>query len=598
MVKINKKIFLMLTLLLMGIFLINLAFAATEVSYCCEKTKSGAWCQNSPQTECDPGFRSTPASCEATSFCKKGFCYDSQEGTCDENTPEKTCEISGGVWQEDKGETPKQCQLGCCLIGDQAAFVTQVSCKKLSSVYGLKADFRSNVNDEFSCIALAQTSEEGACVLDDGVEKSCKRTTKADCDKLKGAGGGNGTAVTFHNGFLCTAEELGTDCAATEKTTCVPNKDEVYFVDTCGNIANIYDASKIKDKNYWKDIKSKEEVCNPNSANANSKSCGNCNYLGGSICQSYKVGLDKTAPQYGDYICRDLSCSFKGQTYQHGETWCADTDSNQIGSTYYRYICFNGEVTVDACDQFRNKVCIQDEVNGFKSAACRENKWQDCYSQKDKQACENQDARDCKWIVSQTPLTLDESGGFFSKVSSGAKNVVGEINKVNPLADDSNNNKKSDKGVGACVPQNPPGLAFWQPGDAQQICSLGNAKCLVTYETTSLGKKQCVKNCECLTDAWAQSMNNVCISLGDCGDKTNWVGSEGYTKGYKIGKKKVKDASSSGSSSSGSTAPAAPASATAAPATQFPATNTQGRIQGATGGIISVGEEWTNNITQ
>jgi hypothetical protein len=33
-------------------------------------------------------------------------------------------------------------------------------------------------------------------------------------------------------------------CGKTTNTVCVEGKDEVYFVDSCGNVANIYDASK------------------------------------------------------------------------------------------------------------------------------------------------------------------------------------------------------------------------------------------------------------------------------------------------------------------------------------------------------------------
>ena len=73
--------------------------SAVEVSYCCEKTKDGAWCQNAAQDQCNTAFRKVPTSCEATSYCKLGCCYDSQEGTCDENTPQKVCTDSNGIWE-------------------------------------------------------------------------------------------------------------------------------------------------------------------------------------------------------------------------------------------------------------------------------------------------------------------------------------------------------------------------------------------------------------------------------------------------------------------------------------------------------------------
>ncbi|GAI54227.1 unnamed protein product, partial [marine sediment metagenome] len=55
---------------------------------CCEKLKDkDTWCINTLEKNCDTSFRQTPTSCEATSFCSPGCCYDSQEGLCMENTP-------------------------------------------------------------------------------------------------------------------------------------------------------------------------------------------------------------------------------------------------------------------------------------------------------------------------------------------------------------------------------------------------------------------------------------------------------------------------------------------------------------------------------
>ena len=35
-------------------------------------------------------------------------------------------------------------------------------------------------------------------------------------------------------------------------------------------------------------------------------------------------------------------------------------------------------------------------------------------------------------------------------------------------------------------------------------------------------------NCSCLDSNWKTQMNNVCTSLGDCGEKTNYFGVKGY----------------------------------------------------------------------
>ncbi len=505
--RILKSIFLGIIILFLGVNIIS----AAEISYCCEKTNSGAWCQNAPAQNCDSNYRSVPTSCEATSYCKLGCCYDSQEGTCMENTPQKVCDDSGGVWGESAECEISQCELGCCLIGDQAAFVTQTRCKKLASIYGLNIDFRTDITNEYECIANAFPDVKGACVIEEEFEKNCEFTTRENCLEIESSYGGN-SSVEFHEGYLCSAEELGTNCGPTEKTICIEESDEVYFVDSCGNLANIYDSSKINDKNYWAEIYTKSESCNYDSGNAGSSGCGNCDYYRGSICGEYDRGNDRVRPTYGDNICKDLSCDYKGKSYEHGETWCADssqgnegiseididenknTDSsseNLPGSRYFRMLCYNGEVIVEPCADYRQEVCVESNVNGFQTAACKVNEWQDCIAQTTQKDCQNTDKRDCQWI----------------STSSGTM----------------------------CVPKYSPGFNFWEEGgDAKDICSTGNTQCIVSFEKNKgllgigEGGEECIDNCECLTTVWENQMRNVCNSLGDCGGTANYIGIPGY----------------------------------------------------------------------
>ena len=471
---INKRIFM---LMVFGIFLIGIISGVGEVSYCCEKTIEGAWCQNAGEEKCDNEYRKVPASCEATSYCKLGCCYDSQEGTCMENTPEIVCDSGGGVWESSSDCSIPQCELGCCLIGDQAAFVTQTRCKKLSALYGLETNFRTDITNEISCIASAMPDVKGACIYEEDYAKTCRFLSKKECSELSA-----GNATKFHEGFLCSAEILGTNCGASKKTTCVEGRDEVYFVDTCGNLANIYDASKINSKEYWTNIYEKGESCNPGSSNANSVSCGNCDYYLGSTCKDYKSAGKKAT--YGDNICRDLSCKHDRKNYKHGETWCANSngvDKSLPGSRHFRLVCYNGEVSVEPCADFRQETCIESDIDGFKTAACRVNMWQDCVSQDKKKDCENTDRRDCKWV----------------------KDI--------------------------CVPLYAPGFNFWETeGDAESLCSMANTECVVKYEKKLTGSKKCVENCECLGDSWEDEKNKMCISIGDCGAKTNYLGYQGY----------------------------------------------------------------------
>jgi len=495
--------------------------AQEQVTYCCEKTKSGAWCQNELQENCDPAYSSAPTSCDAFSPCKPGCCYDSSEGTCAENTVRRVCDESNGTWTEspscDPAQVP-QCAKGCCILGNEASLTTLVRCKKLASYYGLGVDFRSNIQSEPECIATAQAADTGACVFEKEFEKTCKFTTRQECKAM------TGNESAFHKDYLCTAEELGTNCAMQDKTTCVEGKDEVYFVDTCGNIANIYDASKVKDKEYWRKVVKKEDSCGATSNNARSTTCGNCNYYLGSMCGSARRGIEPT-PQYGDNICRDLNCynTYNGKDYKHGESWCVydasiGNGTDVVGSRHWKHYCYMGEEKVEPCSDYREQICVQDVITSnetsevFNVAACRANDWRSCIDyntiedkEDAKKKCEENS--DCYW---------------FSVWNPGAGSQPVEV----------------------CLPQYPPGYKFGPNASiggqvSNILCSMADQKVTVTYvkECKFFGlfgsKWKCVGNCEAETEEWTQRMNKWCTSLGDCGAYVNIAGNV-TTDGYDI----------------------------------------------------------------
>lgn len=472
---------------------------------CCEQTNSGAFCQNVPSNECKPGSRQVPTSCESTSYCKVGTCYDSTEGTCLDNTPQLVCNANGGVWSE---EEPPQCSLGCCVLGDQAAYVSLVRCKRLSSYLGLETNYDNSISNELACIEKVQQQEVGACVYEFEFEKTCKFGTRAECNTQTG---GNASLVggTFYANKLCSAEELGTICGPTTKTTCVAGKDGVYFVDSCGNPANIYDSSKIEDQLYWSDVISPSQSCNPSASNALSSSCGNCDYLQGSICRDENSAGKN--PSYGDYICANLNCqnTQNGQSYKHGESWCVYDDAggngnadNSVGSRFYKHVCINGEEVLEQCEDFRAEECISQEVNGFSQAACKVNRWQDCLQQTEKLACENEDLRDCNW----------KEGILLQSLT----------------------NSSSEKVTGTCFPENKPGFNFWEDVETTNLCSVASETCIVKFEKGLFDGEECVENCHCREEGWEKEKSEICKMIGDCGPSINWLGQKGYDKGYKI----------------------------------------------------------------
>lgn len=581
---------LMLTLIFL-VLTISVVYAADTTS-CCEKTINGAFCQNAPQSECDSSFKVAPTSCDSTSYCKRGCCFDSAEGLCLENTPERVCEDSSGTWADSASCDIKQCNLGCCVLADQGAFVTLTRCKQLSGFYGIKTDFRTTITNEVQCIATASSADKGACVTEDSYSggKTCKFTTRGQCSAPSAESTANITdnkttaSVGFYKNILCTAKTLGTDCAKTTKTTIVDGKDEIYYLDTCNNLANIYDANKYNDNSYWTNVYTKAQSCGSGSSNGGSKTCGNCDYYLGSIGKRSSGLLNQ--PTYGNYICVDLSCKSEGK--KHGESWCkfdspSGNGEDTVGSAYYKEICYMGEIITEPCADFRNQICIEGTFGSFTEAQCRVNRWQTCTAQLEQKDCENTDQRDCKWI----------EGWYFSGTSSGV------VKSTNDSNNDGNTNDPTVSGL--CMPNYPPGFQFYTsdavssgtststsssfasstptfnattPGfgtgavtetsasnSGPSICSLANSDIKIKWTRTdqplkfygqSKGDWSCdsvTGNCQYLTDksknnpdafgenevkTIASEMNKICANLGDCGGKTNWIGAytdDGYA-GY------------------------------------------------------------------
>lgn len=534
-------------LLICGIFLfslfgIGLVSAEANVTVCCEKTTSGLYCQDVVASQCASGAKQAPTACISTSYCKPGTCYGSNDGTCTDNTPQLVCNMKKGTWSE---KSPPACDLGCCLLGDQAAFVSLVRCKNLSSFLGLQTNYRKDITDEVSCVLQTQNQERGACVYETDFQKTCKMTTRSECEGVTSNTGNSTKGGTFYKDKLCSAAELGTTCGPSDKTTCVSGKDEVYFLDTCGNLANIYDSSLSPSKgdktgeaflDYWANIKDKREVCGANQANAGDPKCGNCNYLLGSYCRPSKsVG---TNAEIGDNICANLNCkkTQDGSARRHGESWCVwndagDTDKgkNSVGSRFFKHVCVNGEEIVEPCADFRQEECVQDTIQtsggAFSQAACRVNRWQDCIAQVDQIDCENEDKRDCIW---KDGITL------------------GQITNTS-VAPEQN---------GTCMPKNPPGLQFWQGDQTKQICAQANTQCTVSFEKKIFGQEKCKENCECLTDAWAKKKSDICMNLGDCGPNINWQGDKGSRPGFKITTTASTDAAATTANSGGASSTA------------------------------------------
>lgn len=556
--------------IILGILLAANVLAISTISspsVCCEQTNDGGACMNVlASSSCDSSLRIVPTSCEATSFCKLGTCYESKEGLCLENVPQKVCQSNGGTWSEKSINELPVCQLGCCIISDQAAFVTLTRCKSLSSFYGIKTDYRPQITSELACVETANSQDEGACVFYESTVKTCKFTTRKEC-------GGSTSTITlnasaledqsgkrFYKDVLCSAEELQTECARQIKTGCYGEK--VYWYDSCGNRENVYFSDGEKSWNKGR-VADPDAIC---AETGDSKTCGNCDYLLGSRCSSWESLLGIGKPKNVDQFCKTTKCTDRdGKTRMNGESWCVydgevGNGRDTAGSRHYREICSDGKVVVEACEDFRNQICIHSGLSSsageYSVAACRVNRWQDCTSQTKKDTCENTDARDCIWVaavdgVNFTKETADGSTNSFSNptttpfsnpisptaptkpsvadsatkvadvvkpftlifpllplTGNAVKHIVGS--GVGQWEENELNNKlrtnRTDNETGLCVPSVSPGQEFWTQGDSQGICGQATANCEVnitrTYKKDLLtGKKE---------------LDKVVVSENDC----------------------------------------------------------------------------------
>jgi len=532
-------------LLLLGILflLVGVRDVEAQQKVCCSETLSGSHCDYVPSNECQPSALMAATACEQTSFCKLGCGYDQSSGKCFKNTPKFSCEQQGNCsWSASAQCDIPQCTRGCCVLSNECSFVTQLQCKKATSLYpDVQMTFKEEITSELECINQCRSFERGACVNADG---SCVFTTRESCpEQTPESLNVTGPLAGFHPGKLCSHPQLGTECAPQQRTGCLPDRDEVYWFDSCGNPENIYDSNKVRSFNNGF-VSDKAQSCNSNSNNVNNPDCGNCDYPGGSLCGLAELGVN---PTFGDYACVDVNCGtddITQETYSPastsakklGEGWCAYDSvpgggQDPVGSRHYRRLCVNGRELTESCKDFREEMCVQGVAGqppfstgaaftlsqgSFLSAACRDNRWKSCTDAKNEFDCVNVQQRDCLWL---------------------GKSVYSNAQPGNPDAD---TKAKANK-QGKCVPFVPPGLKFWPDqstgqtpsADAKATCEKANAECTVVYEEGGFGGRKCVANCECENKQWLLAQNTICVAQGDCGAWVNIRG-KGTTHGFTI----------------------------------------------------------------
>ncbi len=578
----TKKI-MILGIIVLSVILFTSLISSADV--CCEKLNNN-FCKMAPKIDCDTGinpitgtpYKTAPTACKSTSaddFCGWGTCINS-DGICMKNTPKATCDNSGGIFDKRDKEDIPQCRSGCCVYEDQVSFTTKSKCKAIGTDVGIETTFIESVGSESECLGYSSPKVEGACVIEIEESIKCTRTKKEDCPATD----------DFYDGKLCTDPELNTDCAPSDLRKCEEN-GKIYFLDTCGNKANVYDEvydpKKVETtgnvyQEYWSIIK-ETGLC---VATPGSGDCGNCNYYdvseGSSVCDQTKAGK---------YICRNLDCinseddflqerldEYKtryGSYPRHGESWCSEIEgvsyilnsdsegtideskskvgdqetTDLPGSRHYRFLCSQGEIISDPCAIGRQEICkekIMEDTEDFILAGCIKNRYEDCYTITDKTKCEDSYSRDCKWI-SGTYIILHDPAKVFEEPSD----------------------------TGACVPLFAPGFDFWEESSGASMCKLGGATLSITYETSiwknrdkwgtytwDTKKTHCAEGCygipefNAVDDSrennwkkdggnhekwndmgidehsdWLSAISEVCRSMGDCGYKPNYLDKKG-----------------------------------------------------------------------
>ncbi len=501
---------------------------AQQGTHTCLLSKEGKTCQEYVASECAGKCTSSciPTGRTNVAACKPGTCLDTTSGVCQTGAPQSTCTAGGGQWFDDPHGNVPQCRKGCCLIGGKATFMTEQGCTHQASFLGAPREFRADVRTEIQCLALASVQEEGACVFVKEFERSCKFTTKAQCLQFKG---------DFHSQLLCSNTALNTTCTPQQTTGCgtaLDGTQKVYWFDSCGNRENVYDYNRrVELQRLGRAVPANESCSVARAGNpvANARLCGNCNYLLGSACGK---ATEQEKAAIGEYVCRDLSCVDEtGKKRAHGESWCqyqsaigVDSTKNRgmevPGSRHFRKVCVKGEVRTDPCADYRNEICIESQVSvdggKFSSAACRINLAYQCF--------------DYNGIVN------DEQNRGLGEDELKAKNDQRNRKcEQNPDCFVKHVQVGKEFQFDYCVPKYKPGFASAERGDL--VCSQANVQCKAIY-VKEIGGWKCKANCQCVKPAFAEQMNDLCMSLGDCGGQVNYNGD--YSQNYRVTSSKGK----------------------------------------------------------
>ncbi|MEK6925781.1 MAG: hypothetical protein AABW50_00735 [Nanoarchaeota archaeon] len=484
--------------LLIGFLSIKqLGFAsAIEINqYCCKKSSNGATCDNIPPNEIDQCENYAETSCNHVAECITGWCENLIDGTCDPNVPKILCNEETQRFSE--GENmPPQCLPKCCVIEDEARLRTEENCRFLS---GNDMDFRDEITTELECNEVfPQTDDINNTPL-----------YQQDC-----------IDSYFFNKFhrqpqsgesWCVYDNIVGQMNSSNQFQVFNDDDDEY--ETITHRRSV--SSDPPGSEHWR------AFCFNGIVNEGDP-YERLGVARNKICAEKKMNLGNQEffIQAYDIPNEAYSCLFNNPLQKQEDDKLVD-DEDAVKKCQDNVQCAVKEVDMTSSANYNIKICrAVDTTNPESRLSC----------------------------LRKNPLSIINS------TESGTE-IIDNNNKINECESDPR--CRVDEGAvdednlkfKACVPRYPQGNP---PKDntPAQLCSFADVNCPVVYQKNGWGHWQCKINCNCEKPQFSMDMNDLCVSLGDCGSYINYIG-QGTDNSYIIGQKGYKIDGDSGEEKNG-----------------------------------------------
>ncbi|MBU4069816.1 MAG: hypothetical protein KJ646_02440, partial [Nanoarchaeota archaeon] len=177
---------------------------------------------------------------------------------------------------------------------------------------------------------------------------------------------------------------------------------------------------------------------------------------------------------------------------ENGESWCVYDgyigDGKDVpGSRHWKRMCIEGKVKYEPCADYRGQICTQYETEKqgqtLTAATCEINLAALCALSSGSDCLDNKDCM-VKSVFIDKYFQFDQ-----------------------------------------CVARYPRGFNLKETSEEEaRLCSTADQTCIIFYRRDWKRQWQCMENCDCKTYIFAEKLNDVCISLGDCGSSVNYIG--------------------------------------------------------------------------